>query len=388
MKRFDYSEMKLDLVKDAKSQQERAQEQLAAERKVDQDAVDAVSYGVDRSNFRSSYDNEAPKKKNPLDTHDHAVNGSDIDAQVKTTPPPAAKPEKATPPPAKVASVVRNKNKYSDDDIEDFEESFSKSGDDDDVIIEETDDGGDEGRFVPNVRQNPPVDDYDDDGEDSEPEYEDDGESSYDEDDGFEDDYAEQERIRREKEAKLRERTSQANAKNRPKPAKQTPSKGKTVSEDEIQYAYLRKVPKELVQRIKAQFPTAATMDEAVAAYLFLKEGKPNDVTVTERIRSVAANYVGEEISAKDAQDEILKAITQLTLQLRTLSKKSNAIELAAVYMLFDYIGFRKKDQISPSDVDFLEKGINEFITNLEKSAEVKAMKDRNRAGSLQIRPN
>ena len=43
MKRFDYSEMKLDLVKDAKSQQERAQEQLAAERKVDQDAVDAVA---------------------------------------------------------------------------------------------------------------------------------------------------------------------------------------------------------------------------------------------------------------------------------------------------------------------------------------------------------
>ena len=380
MQHIDYSKLKLDTIKDGKSQQERAQEQLAAERKPDQDAVDAVTYGLDRSNFSrgGSDSSDDKKKRNPLDTHSYVTNGEEMDAKVKATPPKEEpKPAPVKPAPQK-NSIPKGQSKFYDEDVEDFEKGFDGSSDIEDVIEE---DGDTDGYIPPKMIEAEPEDDVPDD------DIGDEG-SGYDDDEGdSEEDYEaelrareEAERKRREAEAKLRARTQAANQKNKPK-AKT--SKAKEVTEDEVQYSYLRKVPKELVQKIKAQFPLADTMDEAVSAYLYLKEGKPKDVIIPDRIKEVASHYLGTDVTPKDAQDEIIKAVTQLSFQLRSLTKKSNAIELAAAYMLFDYMGFRRKEQTSPSEIDFLEKGMNELISTIEKSSEYKAMKDRNRAGSL-----
>ena len=380
MQRFDYSQMKMDLVKDGKSQQEKAQEQLAAERKPAQDAVDALTYANDRSNFTkggSGSESDDKKKRNPLDTHSYATNGHEMDARVKATPPPNMEDEPKPAPPVKAPSkpvVPKGKSKTYDEDVEDFENGFDNADEGD--LIEEDVSSLDIPTSASDMGEYEPDDEYvDDNGGDEEEDNDSDVDPEF--------DYEEEKR--REAEARLRARTQAANQKNKPKPKAQSKPQAKQrgVSADDVQYSYLRNVPKELVQRIKSQFPLANTMDEAVSAYLYLKEGKPKDLLIPDRIKEVASQYLGTEVTAKDAQDEILKAVMQLSFQLRSLTKKSNAIELAAVYMLFDYMGFRKKEQLSASDVDFLEKGMNELISNLEKSSEVKAMKDRNRAGSL-----
>ena len=373
MKSLDYAKLKLDTIKDGKSQQEKAQEQLAAERKPAQDAVDTLTYSVDRSSFnKGGSESDGQKKRNPLDTHSYVHNGDEIDAKVKSTPPDDVEEEPKSKPVVSKPIVARTQSKVYDEDVEDFENSFDAS--DEDFIEEDVD-------SIPAVKpsEDSPEDEYyEEENVSNEEDYDESDYDDYDVDDEYE-----LEQKRREAEAKLRAKTQAANQKNKPKSKSQSKSNAKGVSEDEIQYSYLRKVPKELVLRIKQQFPLADTMDEAVAAFLYLKEGKPKDILVPDKIKEVASHFTGEEITAKDAQDEILKAVMQLSFQLRALTKKSSAIELASVYMLFDYMGFRKKDQLSTSEVDFLEKGMNELITNLEKSSEVKTMKDRNRAGSL-----
>ena len=54
---------------------------------------------------------------------------------------------------------------------------------------------------------------------------------------------------------------------------------------------------------------------------------------------------------------------------------------MALAYILFDRIGFRKKQQDSPGTIDFLESGVADLINRLETQSELKSSRDKQRNG-------
>lgn len=236
------------------------------------------------------------------------------------------------------------------------------------------------------------ADDAEEDADVYEPPSEDDEEeaSDYEEEPVYDEDLAEEsernthlpdtddsdELQRREEEAALRERTAAANNRNRarPKPAKQ-------VANADIAMSTLKKFPTELAQYIKKLFPEARTMDEAVAAYVYMKEGEPDDIPVPKEIKQLVKGYIGEAVTLKDVQDEVLKELTRVREYNTRVMKKLNAVELAVGYDIFDRLGFRKANALTPSELNFLEAGMSDLIKQLEKQSEIKQNRDQQKSG-------
>jgi hypothetical protein len=198
-------------------------------------------------------------------------------------------------------------------------------------------------------------------------------------DSGYPDTDDEAELARREAEAELRKRTAAANNKNRPKakPAK----KSAATDGDTIPMSVLKKFPSGLAYHIKSLFPEARTMDEAVAAYVYLKEGEPSDIQVPYEIKKLAKGYIGDSVTPKDVQDELMKEIYKLREYNTKFMKKLNSVELAVSYALFDRLGFRKANALTPGELNFLEAGISDLVKQLEKQSEIKQNRDSQRQG-------
>lgn len=186
----------------------------------------------------------------------------------------------------------------------------------------------------------------------------------------------EAEEKRQENEAILREKTASSNHRNMVKPPKSSKS---AVSKGQV--SALKDFPTDLAIRAKQMFPKATTMNDAVAAYVYYHEGKPNDVDVSDKIKDIAETYIGQEISLDAVQDNIERQLSKLQMYDRTQNRKLEMIELALVYILFDRIGFRKKPQNSPGTIDFLETGVTDMINALEKQSDLKSARDRQRNG-------
>ena len=353
MQRFDYNSAKLNM---SRSNEQLAKEKAAELKAKEQARVDAVLY-QDPSRIRtggSGSNQSTQQKKNPLDTHSFVRNGEEIDKSVKVTAPPVSEPV----PEVKSSRVSHNASRYDDDDdVEDFKENFGKEvpNEETKVSVPET--------FV-EVKPVEPI--YDANGlspGDALREYE-----------------MNDELERQRKEAALRQQMSARRPNTNNKSiVKSNVSK---VADDEVQMSHLKKFPTDLALRAKALFPEATTMDDAVAAYIYLKEGKPEDLSVPDKIKSIANTFLGETVSVKDAQDELIKEILQLKMHDRLIAQKLETIELALVYTLFDHIGFRKHEQTSPGTVDFLEQGVADLINRLEKQSKLKQMRDTQRNGT------
>lgn len=114
-----------------------------------------------------------------------------------------------------------------------------------------------------------------------------------------------------------------------------------------------------------------------LSAYIFIKEGYPSDMPITQMVSDIVDTYKGEyEISTADIQeklsgmnDRIISEFSSLRLFLRQeMMKKLNAIELAAVYDVFQGMGFSTEESVgSAEEVDFLEAG--EMQRSLDRQA-------------------
>lgn len=358
MKRFDYNSMKLNM---PKTPEELAREKAQQEKDKAQSQVDSVLYqdtNRPRNNSGSSSNgsSDQPKKKNQLDTHDFVRNGSDVDSKVKVTP-PSEQDVKTEVVKSRVSTTPKH---YEDDDVEDFKDHFGESGYEnlEEVIPE---------KFVStNVEQQ----EYDEDAiMDAAMElYDNVGEEETDDE------------PKQVSQPVVSPKASQSVKKSTAKSV-QPVHRPMGKSEEEFPISHIKKFPRDLAQRIKTLFPAARTIDEALAAYVYLKEGKPAEIPMTERLFEVMDSYSGEVITVKDAQDELVKEILQLKVHDRLLAQKLETIELAVAYSLFDRIGFRKNDQNSPGTIDFLEQGVGDMITRLEQQSKLNQMRNNAKNG-------
>ena len=162
----------------------------------------------------------------------------------------------------------------------------------------------------------------------------------------------------------------------------QKASKARGVSNDDIKVSVVKNFPTEILNTLRLLFPSAKNQTDMLTAFVYLSLGKPADLVIPDSARELLADYRGDDISNRDVQDSVTQAISQLKVADRQILQKLSAVELVCAYVLFDRLGFRKKDQKSADAVDFLENGMADLINTLEKQSEVKTMRDAQKKGT------
>lgn len=138
---------------------------------------------------------------------------------------------------------------------------------------------------------------------------------------------------------------------------------------DDCARSRVRGVPTALIKRVQQQFSSGPNQDDAIAAYIYLKEGCPADMDVPDNIKEVAKSYCGEVVSNEDIQADFMEELNKIKNNDKQLMQKINAIEIAVAYAIFDRLGFRKGDITSESQINFTEAGMHELLDNLEVSS-------------------
>lgn len=161
-------------------------------------------------------------------------------------------------------------------------------------------------------------------------------------------------------------------------------STAKQSDDQDIAYSRIKKFPTELAKHVRSLFPEANNMDEAITAYIYMNERYNIDtskVNIPDRIEDIIDSYVGDQVNISNVQGNILDEIDLLRNATNNMANRLSAIELGIVYALFDRMGFRRKDQLSPGEIDFLESGINDLMNRLELQAEKQAIRRKNKEG-------
>lgn len=180
-------------------------------------------------------------------------------------------------------------------------------------------------------------------------------------------------------ESALRQRTAEHNHKNVPKSIT-NPVYNKATTGNSV----LKAFPTSLVQIARNSFPEEAVSNntEAVAAYIYYKEGCPPDVNVPQNIKNIAKLYNRGGVTTEDLQDSFEDNMRTVDAHLRDLIKIVHAIELGVAYGLCDHIGFRTKDQNSPGELEFLEQAIIDVVKRLNAQSELNQGRISARKGS------
>jgi len=159
-------------------------------------------------------------------------------------------------------------------------------------------------------------------------------------------------------------------------------SKPQGVSTDDVKVSVIKNFPTELLNTLKLLFPSAKNQTDVVTAFVYLSLGRPADIKIPDSARELLADYRGDDVSNRDVQDSVSQAISQLKISNKQMMQKLSAVELVSSYILFDRLGFRKKNQKSADDIDFLENGMADLMTSLEKQSELKTVRDTQKKGS------
>ena len=142
----------------------------------------------------------------------------------------------------------------------------------------------------------------------------------------------------------------------------------------------VRDIPTCLVDRARSLFP-GERIGDSVAAYIYMGEGCPEDLTVTPAIRELVDRYAGKTVTLETVQAQMAKELQRLQNQQRFFTAKMEAVELAVAYMAFKAAGFSCVDAPSPEAMDFLVKGIDALMGRLELQAGLKHQRDLVREG-------
>lgn len=153
------------------------------------------------------------------------------------------------------------------------------------------------------------------------------------------------------------------------------------VDKNDIPKAYLRNFPKAFVDKVREYFPAATSNDDAVAAYIYIKEGYPADWTITAGIKQAVDSYIGEvDMTARDLHDDFSKEITRLIGNDRIMLSKIQSLEWAIGYL----IGLQNEWVNPPAggEIDkiaFTQPGVKRILNKLEMDSDKQAVSDRER---------
>lgn len=136
----------------------------------------------------------------------------------------------------------------------------------------------------------------------------------------------------------------------------------------EIETCQIRNFPKSLMKMIKQTFPDVPHT-KAVAAYVYANRDMELEIDYGDIPKDVIelANSIDKFKKISDAD----KNMRKINENIRQLNEVSEDIMLALSYLVYDRSGFRMTVPQRPSEIDFLEPGVQEVTKKLEKTAEL-----------------
>lgn len=167
------------------------------------------------------------------------------------------------------------------------------------------------------------------------------------------------------------------------KPHKSDVPKAKRVkssdgNSEKVGTSHLRAVPSVLVQRVRAMFPAAANNDDAIAAYIYIKEGSPDSMPLPDSVFDAAESYTGDTVTNSDLQDSILSEMLKLKKSNSIMMQKLQAVEMALAWNIFDRTGFNRdsyKDK-AIKDMKFDVQGVSDMINQLESQSDLRTTRE------------
>lgn len=145
---------------------------------------------------------------------------------------------------------------------------------------------------------------------------------------------------------------------------------------NEIHMSKIYGIPTCLITTIQPMFkdPNSTkqvTAGVAVAAYLYCQLGMPADLDIGQNVAHAVELYKNRKVAITN--DDLQRKLNDNLMEL----KKTNAnlafdfktLELLASYLLYDKMGFSASSPASPNEINFIQTGIADLITQLEKQS-------------------
>lgn len=153
---------------------------------------------------------------------------------------------------------------------------------------------------------------------------------------------------------------------------------GKSAGNEPVKMSNIRSFPRDLAIYVKNMFGGhATTMDEAIAAYIYLKEGCPQDIPVPDHIKDLVHHFTGDNVTNSDLQYTINKELRDLKKLNRILVQKLSDIMLGVVYGIHQQMGFSTRDPaLTSGEVDFLESSVTDMRKRLENQSRQQQMRE------------
>lgn len=128
-------------------------------------------------------------------------------------------------------------------------------------------------------------------------------------------------------------------------------------------------IPRSLALLARSCVPTATTLQDAVATYLYVVTGRVADVPL--KIEKLAENY-RDDIGISDLQREVIELRLQVKSMKEADGKVQRAIsdlELALVWLLGEKMGFSVNVTASPDKMDFLFPEADALLKRLREQS-------------------
>ncbi len=135
-----------------------------------------------------------------------------------------------------------------------------------------------------------------------------------------------------------------------------------------VETCQIRNFPKSLMKMIKQTFPDEPHT-KAVAAFVYANRDMELEIDYSDIPKDVIelANSIDKFKKISDTE----KNIKRINDGIRQLNEASDDLKLALSYLVYDRSGFRISVPQRPSEIDFLEPGVQEVTKKIEKTSDL-----------------
>lgn len=146
-----------------------------------------------------------------------------------------------------------------------------------------------------------------------------------------------------------------------------TKAKRRVKPDTSVTKGVYRDIPTSVMVAIRSEFCDAMNHTDALMAYLAChgsgSVAERANANLTETQQKLVANWDGDSYSA------VVKQLEKLVSRFERMSKTTDVIELLATYMVYDRLGFRNDDPITPKATNMREDGVVDLVLAAEEQA-------------------
>lgn len=149
------------------------------------------------------------------------------------------------------------------------------------------------------------------------------------------------------------------------------PTVRKKVTKDVIQ---IRDFPRDVMDIVRGIVPGGNSYVETLLAFIYIMS--PTKFDIPPNVQEIVEDYMQD-----DQLTQVFKEIRLLREQIRNVEMTTYQTALAAEYSLFNGLGLRKDTETNPSDINYMEPGVEDMHIALEEGAKQLKKKDTIRHG-------